>query len=57
LLILAKVQLLFQIKCKRTDLAPFAKGANPKIPFARWQVLTWGENQIEGGESSIVSTP
>jgi len=22
--------MLFQIKCKRTDLAPFAKGANPQ---------------------------
>jgi hypothetical protein len=33
LLILAKVQMLFQIKCKRTDLAPFAKGANPQNPL------------------------
>jgi len=33
------------------------KGHPPKIPFARWQVLTWGENQKEGGESSLVSTP
>lgn len=38
----------FRAKKKEQTLPLLQKWQTPKIPFARWQVLTWGENPIEG---------